>query len=118
MSWRVPKKCGGCPFATSGKGLKIRHSLRPSRWRQILNTLRNDGIFPCHETVLYDDDGEAIAGSGKICAGSLEWQEKHGHSSNFVRICERIDFIRQEKKDAKGSGSDVGKRRTDSPKRQ
>ena len=90
MRWRTQKQCADCPFAKSGPGLHLRKSLGAGRWREILESLRKDNHFLCHKTT--DETGD---GSNLACAGSLEWQAKHGHSSNLERVMSRLDAIRQ-----------------------
>jgi len=86
--WRVKRMCNNCPFDTKGPGLKLRKSLQSGRWRGILTALREGNYFPCHDTTEYDDEGEVRNGSGLVCAGSIDWQRKHGASSAYVRLCE------------------------------
>ena len=87
--WRMAEKCAKCPFHSRGPGLRLRRSLRPGRWREIIDGLRAGGRFDCHATVERDDEDEAI--DGLYCAGALEWQEKHGRTSNYARVAARID---------------------------
>jgi hypothetical protein len=89
-SYRVQKKCADCPFASSGPGLVLRKSLRPGRWREILTGLLRQEHFVCHKTS--DETGN---GTNLICAGSIEWQEKRGISSQWLRIAERLDSFRK-----------------------
>lgn len=89
--WRVDKMCRDCPFASHGPGLRLRRTLARGRWAEILNSLRRDASFPCHKTTEFDDEGEVIRGTGLLCAGALEWQEKHcGQPSQLARIMERL----------------------------
>lgn len=88
-NWRVPQPCGDCPFNDDGPGLALRKSLR--RWPSILASLKRGEYFRCHQTVEFEDDGEARLGSGLVCAGAIAWQDKHGCESNFVRVCRRLD---------------------------
>lgn len=91
--WRMKEKCADCPFSKTGPGLHLRRTLRPGRWREILASLRRGEHFCCHKTTNETGDG-----SNLICAGTIEWQEKHGCVAQFVQICERIDYwIRQGK---------------------
>lgn len=90
--WRTARKCSDCPFATKGPGLELRKSLRPARWREILDSLRRDAHFFCHKTTEATGDG-----SNQVCAGSIEWQTKHGVTSQYVRICKRLDVIHRRK---------------------
>lgn len=92
MAWRTKRKCNNCPFTTKGAGLKLRKSLCPGRWIEVLNSLRNDGNFPCHKTTEFDEEGEAVSGTGLQCAGALEWQRKNiGHVGQLARIMERVE---------------------------
>ena len=88
-SWRMDRLCADCPFAKSGAGLHLRNSLRRSRWIEILFGLRNQEHFFCHKTT-----EEVGNGSNLVCAGAIEWQNKHHVSSQYVRICERLDNIK------------------------
>lgn len=92
-TWRMIEKCDDCPFMNSGKGLHLRKSLRPGRWRSILAGLRNQEHFYCHKNVEWEDEEEEVVVSGLVCAGSIEWQNKHGVSAQFVRICKRLDAL-------------------------
>jgi hypothetical protein len=71
MTYKMKKMCAECPFHTNGKGLDIRCSLAPGRWREILVNLLQGGVFWCHQTV--HDVGD---GSYKLCAGGLKYQAK------------------------------------------
>jgi len=84
--------CDSCPFAQSGKGLHLRKSLRPGRWSEIRRGLLNGEHFFCHKTTSDDgeDDDYTPNGEELVCAGAIEFQEKHGVSSQYVRICERL----------------------------
>jgi hypothetical protein len=98
--WRTARKCSNCPFHKSGPGLRLRLSLGPGRWRGILLSLTNGNYFPCHSTVKYDDEGEAIPRTGLVCSGSIEWQRKNNASSTYVRLCELHDKERKAKRNA------------------
>lgn len=88
--WRMDKPCQDCPFNSKGPGLHLRKSLRPVRWREILDSLRYGQHFPCHKTTHETGDGSDL-----VCAGAIAWQDKRGFSSQYVRICERLDGMRQ-----------------------
>jgi hypothetical protein len=96
--WRMRKKCEDCPFASRGPGLRLRRLLRPGRWKEILNGLASGNYFPCHKTT--DETGD---GSNRVCAGSIEWQERHGYSSAYVRICQYQDMKRVAKSATKAA---------------
>lgn len=87
-SWRMVKPCADCPFSTKGPGLRLRRSLRPGRYRSILADLRRGAHFFCHKTTRGTGDG-----SNRVCAGSLAWSEKRGITSNYQRVCERVEHI-------------------------
>jgi len=93
LLWRTAKKCADCPFASSGAGLHLRRTLRRDRWREILASLRRGESFHCHKTT--DETGD---GSNLVCAGSLDWQDSHGVSSQMARIAERLEWIAQRKR--------------------
>jgi hypothetical protein len=82
----MPKKCTHCPFHTSGPGLALRRALRPKRWKAILSALSEGKFFPCHKTTTATGDG-----SNKVCRGSIEFQEKRGYSSAYVRLAQWMD---------------------------
>jgi hypothetical protein len=85
-------QCANCPFATRGEGLRLRRSLMRGRWREILLGLRQGQVFYCHKTTEHDDDGEFVPTTdAKVCAGAIDWQEAHGCTSNFQRVCERLE---------------------------
>ena len=92
-TWRTKEKCEDCPFATKGPGLELRKSLRAGRWQEILAGLLKQEHFFCHKTT--EDTGN---GSNLVCAGSIEWQDKHGTSSQFMRVCETLDYFARKKK--------------------
>ena len=85
--WRMPAMCDNCPFASRGKGLFLRRTLRAGRWREILRGLRNDGHFTCHKTTRETGDG-----SMKVCAGAIAWQEKHRCVGQLQRIMQRTEL--------------------------
>lgn len=96
MPWRVKEMCGNCPFAKSGAGLHLRKSLARGRWESILRSLRFGKTFPCHKTVeYYDEDGEAISGTGLTCAGAIAWQEEHDCVSKLQRFAESLERARR-----------------------
>lgn len=84
--WRVKTPCADCPFNKSGDGLHLRKSLAKGRWQEIISGLKRDGHFTCHKTT-----HETGNGSNLICAGALDWQAEHGYSSQYARICERLE---------------------------
>ncbi len=91
-AWRTVKPCADCPFNAGGPGLRLRKSLRRGRWAEILSGLRAGMDFTCHKSTRETDDGETV--DGILCAGAIDWQEKHGVSGQLHRIMERLDAVR------------------------
>jgi hypothetical protein len=87
--WRMAAPCADCPFSSSRAGVFLRKTLRLGRMREIETALRNDGHFVCHKTARTTGDGSEL-----VCAGAMAWQEKRGLSSQYVRICERLEAAR------------------------
>jgi len=85
--------CADCPFAKKGPGAHLRRTLRPARWREITSGLLRGEYFMCHKTT--DETGD---GSKKLCAGAIEWQAARGVSSNYQRVCERLDYFAARRK--------------------
>ncbi len=86
--WKMEKPCADCPFSDSAKGTHLRKSLNPGRMASIKRDLRRDKHFLCHKTTNETGDG-----SNLVCAGALAWQDERGLSSNYVRVCERLESI-------------------------
>jgi hypothetical protein len=94
MSWRVKEPCVDCPFNNSGAGAHLRKSLGVRRWQQITSDLLHDGNFYCHKTTGEEDDfGNVDTRGALICAGALAWQDSHNVSSQYARICERLNYF-------------------------
>lgn len=94
--WRVARQCDNCPFAKSGDGLHLRKSLGLSRWRSILASLRSGLHFHCHKTTgQEDDEGNPDTTKALVCAGSIEWQEKHNCTSQLAQIVERLKLFKR-----------------------
>lgn len=111
----MPARCDDCPFSSSGPGLALRKVLRPGRWAEILAGLRNDRHFYCHKTTTAcDEEDESVASVGKgakVCAGSLEWSERHGVSQNFVRVCMALDYFRARREERAKAAAAAERRR-------
>lgn len=77
---------------TKGKGLHLRRSLGPGRWREILAHLRMGNHFKCHKTTVEDEEtGEAIPEKGLVCRGAHDWQmKKLGQPSQLVQVMQRL----------------------------
>jgi hypothetical protein len=80
--------CGNCPLRTD-----IEVYLRPERVSELVESMRNGYLLPCHKTTVDsdEDDGERVATKDSMfCAGQLITMEKEGFSHQMVRIGERI----------------------------
>lgn len=86
--WRQPVPCSNCPFNSEGEGLHLRQSLAPGRFKEITDGLKEGQVFNCHKTTHDTGDGTEL-----VCAGSIEWANARGHSSNYQRVMERLDYI-------------------------
>lgn len=93
--WRVAKMCADCPFASKGPGLALRKSLAKGRWQSITRGLLRGECFTCHKTT--DETGD---GSNLVCAGSIEYQDKRNISSQYVRVCERLEYFADKRRTA------------------
>jgi hypothetical protein len=96
----MDKQCDNCPFASKGAGLALRRSLKPGRWAEITQSIRDGAPFHCHKTtqdMVEDDDGDVLDVGAKalMCAGALAYAEKRGVSSQLQRVCERLDSMRK-----------------------
>lgn len=71
----IKKPCRDCPFRKDGVMLE---SLREGRIEEILtNVLEEDGFFPCHKTVDYNDENsQGLQDGNQFCAGALIALEK------------------------------------------
>lgn len=85
MAWRTQKMCADCPFSKDGAGAHLRRSLRPGRMAEIKRGLLRGEHFNCHKTT-----HETGNGTNLMCSGAIEFQEKHGVSSQLQRIAERL----------------------------
>ncbi len=86
--------CVDCPFNTDGPGARLRRTLAKGRMAEIKRGLRQGEHFICHKTS--DETGD---GSKLVCAGSLAYQDSVGASSNYARICERLDWLKASRKE-------------------
>lgn len=80
--------CAHCPFLKEG-GVR----LHPEHVREIAHAVTDNtgSVFPCHETVEYDDDGEYVPQPfEQHCYGALVFAERSGSVSQLVRIAERL----------------------------
>ncbi len=107
-AWRMPTPCQGCPFSDTEAGRRQLAALTAPRRAQIKRELLGKGgreptHFLCHKTTR-----ECGNGTNLVCAGALAFQEKHGVSSNYQRVCESIEYFerkRAEKRAAANQGA-------------
>lgn len=100
------RPCPECPFQRAGPGRNpVR--LRRGRISEIAGNILSPfgGEFPCHKTVDYDSDDDYGDDDGACardttgehhCAGALIFAEKHDHSTQLMRISERLGLYRPE----------------------
>jgi hypothetical protein len=100
-AWRMERPCVDCPFSTSDAGKRQWRALRPEFRRQLRQELLGKGgreptYFLCHKTTEHDDEGEHVASAPgqRVCAGAIAFQDQHHVSSNYARVCERLDEMR------------------------
>ena len=91
--WRMSDMCTDCPFQKSGPGKRLADSLRPGRMGSIKRGLLRGENFECHKTT-----SETGNGTNLLCAGAIAYQESMGVSSQYVRICQRLDGMSNAKK--------------------
>ena len=73
--------------------MQLRKSLRAGRMAEIKRALLAGAFFMCHKTTGDVGDEEIAPASGLLCAGALTFQDKHGTSSNYQRVCESLDYF-------------------------
>jgi hypothetical protein len=59
--------------------------------------------FACHNTIESDDEDEFETvpnGKLKYCAGAIEFEDRQGLSSNYRRMCKRLDAVAAERKNS------------------
>jgi hypothetical protein len=99
----MERPCDNCPFSDSPGGKAMAKSLHPGRMAEIKRSLRQGAPFHCHKTtqdMIEDDETGDVIDVGKnalLCAGAIEWGDKHGCSSNLQRVMERIDAMKEGK---------------------
>jgi hypothetical protein len=96
MAFDLTKPCDMCPFS---KGCKAGW-LGAARASEIASSIIRGQSFPCHKTVVYDDDGESIRGDNEQhCAGSMILLEKINRPHQMMRIGERLGMYDPDKLD-------------------
>jgi len=84
--------CRDCPFRTDRAAF-----ISPARGREILRSLDRGGMFLCHKTVDYSDDGEGrITGASEWCVGALVLMDRgrgDAYSNQMVRVCDRLGLL-------------------------
>lgn len=100
VSWRTLKSCDNCPFAEDGEGRRLRRSLRPGRWREILASLRRGQVFHCHKTIDYGKpedrtSAQRLQEGELICAGALDWQRRNQCVPAAVQVAARLEAMKK-----------------------
>lgn len=103
--WRMPKQCKDCPFAESGPGAFLRETLRDGRMQEIEQDLLQGKHFMCHKTTKETGNGKEL-----LCAGAIEWAEARGVTSQYQRVCERVDAIFDRRKHGQKMDSETQER--------
>ena len=85
--WKMEAPCANCPFSDSAEGKALAKSLRRGRLAEIKADLRRGGHFTCHKTT-----HETGNSTNLICAGAMAWQHDRGLTSQYERICERLEY--------------------------
>jgi hypothetical protein len=99
--WRMPDKCDTCPFHETGPGRQLRDSLAPGRFAEIKRALLNEEIFFCHKHARYTDEEHAggyyckRTPGDRVCAGAIEFQERHDCVPQAVQVYSRLDKMRK-----------------------
>jgi hypothetical protein len=83
--WRVKTPCENCPFNEKGPGHFLRLTLGP-KWERILADIRRGNHFFCHKT---------LNTTRLVCAGSIEFEDKHGLQSDARQVMERLELARK-----------------------
>lgn len=83
--YAMTSPCDNCPFRSD-----VKPYIRAARVVEIRQSLMRSE-FPCHKTVEYDDDGDAVRSNAEIhCAGALILLEREGQPFQMMRIAERL----------------------------
>jgi hypothetical protein len=88
--------CQHCPFRARYKGEN--DYLRPGRRLEIVQSVINGAEFPCHETVVHNEDGEYEPSRGEqACVGVDILMLREGMSGQMMRIRERLGVLDPER---------------------
>lgn len=103
--WRMKEKCSDCPFHESGPGRQLRDSLAPGRFAEIQVGLLTGEVFFCHKHAQYDEDDEETdtyrrKEGDRVCAGAIEFQERHNCVPQAVQVCERLERMWKARKES------------------
>lgn len=101
--WRMARPCANCPWNETGPGRRLRDSLMPGRWQEIVRAMLAGEHFTCHKTTEETGDGSRL-----LCAGALRFQCARGVSSNYQRVAERLDWLRAERNKKSGAAHGSG----------
>ena len=88
----MKRPCENCPFRSD----RPFRRLTKKRAKSIVQTINNDGFFPCHKTVDYDEDPNGrITDKSKTCIGSAVFMENTASNSGgcFSNVQYRLRAI-------------------------
>lgn len=124
MSMDLVRPCAHCPFRND-----IPPYLTHARVREIEESL-DQGWFPCHETLDYDqvdpdsqyeegfDATQLFTSKTEHCAGAMILLVKMERFSNLMRVFERLGFFEPSKLDMKSPVFDSFDQMAESQERQ
>lgn len=81
----MTEPCDKCPF---------RNDVKPFITKSRVKEIYDAEEFPCHKTVQFDDEGEALYDNEgrQACAGWLIMRERDENPSQIMRIGERLQL--------------------------
>ena len=96
MSFKLRRPCKRCPFRTDIEGY-----LRPERASEIGKDLERGSTFWCHETTVYDEEADDLAGGpeSQFCAGALIMFERQRRANQAMRVGGRLGLYDPDKLD-------------------
>lgn len=98
--YRIKKPCKDCPFL---KGSSTNTTLAEGRMEEIIESLHNDNIFPCHKTIDYNDPqftdeldentAFQLQEQNQFCAGAMQYLIKEGRLNAPMQIATRLGWL-------------------------
>lgn len=96
MKFDLKRPCPGCPFGTGPKSVR---RLGEARAQEIVDALRGDASFSCHETVDYSREKPRETHDTQHCAGAMILLEREERPNQMMRWMERVGFYDHTKLD-------------------